>query len=271
MLLSATISYAQNLTRNPSFESVDSASQGQGILPSEWLSAATIVPGADTYSTDGSFGLAPGAFSHFAGDIAQDGVRWVAGAWFGDGNHEAIAQLLTSSLVPLQDYHLTGFLHQDVSSGYNNSGGYELVLSPSTSASDPSAVLIGRFAATIGLDTWQARTLDFTAPVNAASLPYLILKPFSESPTLGAYPGIDNLTLTVNTQVVPAPATIYTAVEIAFPTVVGHAYQVQSTPSLDNPVWTNLGSRINGDGEEKSVFDTTRNRQKHFYRVRQVQ
>lgn len=68
-------------------------------------------------------------------------------------------------------------------------------------------------------------------------------------------------------------ATIYqavgggSAVNIAWPSVSGEIYQVQSTASLTPTVWTNIGSPVTGDGTEKSINDMTRGRQQCFYRV----
>ena len=165
---------AQNLLRNPSFETVTGTSKVQGILPNDWVQAGNIAPGADTWSNDGSYGLPPGNLSHFVGTVAQDGIRWVAGAWLSGGVFEAIAQSLTVALVPSQSYRLSVYLHQDVSSGFNHSGGYEVILSPTNSTTDSSAVLLGRLSATTGVNAWEFRTFDFTVPVSAASLPHLL-------------------------------------------------------------------------------------------------
>ena len=49
-----------NLIRNASFEDIPGAAFGQGIMPSEWVIANS---SPDTYSNDGSYGLAPSAGS----------------------------------------------------------------------------------------------------------------------------------------------------------------------------------------------------------------
>jgi len=67
------------------------------------------------------------------------------------------------------------------------------------------------------------------------------------------------------------PADIYHAVEVAWSTTVGRTYQVQSTPSLTNPNWSDFGLPFTGDGLPKSVFDTTRDATNRFYRVIQVE
>lgn len=88
-----------DLLVNPSFETVPSSETGQGFLPSDFVSAASIDPGADTYSNDGSYGLTPAAFGNFPGLTAQDGIRWVAGADFGTTS-EAFGQALSTPLIP---------------------------------------------------------------------------------------------------------------------------------------------------------------------------
>lgn len=50
-------SAAQNLLRNAGFEFAPEGNVGQGLMPDDWF-ATSLSP--DTYSNDGSFGLAPG-------------------------------------------------------------------------------------------------------------------------------------------------------------------------------------------------------------------
>ena len=69
------------------------------------------------------------------------------------------------------------------------------------------------------------------------------------------------------TPVLPAAASIHPAAEIAWPTLPGVSYQVQTSLSLDNPNWTDFGSPVIGNGSEMSVFDSTRNKAKQFYRI----
>ena len=61
---------------NPSFEvtpTVDGSQLAQGIPPSQWIDAADITPGADSYGPGNKFGLDPSAFGHFIGKTAADG------------------------------------------------------------------------------------------------------------------------------------------------------------------------------------------------------
>ena len=72
-------------------------------------------------------------------------------------------------------------------------------------------------------------------------------------------------------ETVEVQATIYTAVEVAWPTAIGSLYQVQTTESLSPTTWTNFGDPVQGNGSEMVVFDQVRLRQKRFYRVVQLQ
>jgi hypothetical protein len=98
--LVALPSYA-NLIRNPSFEMIPGPVVGQGILPSEWIQLGSVPPVADTYSSDGSYGLLPADLGNFPGVTAFDGIRWVAG---GSGGipaapvPEEFGQVLTTPL-----------------------------------------------------------------------------------------------------------------------------------------------------------------------------
>src|SRR5262249_10337859 len=84
----------QKLLANPGFEDVQSPPvHAQGVLPDDWVPVATVFPAADTWSTDGSFGISnsQGYDGHFPeGAGAHGGVRWVAGADFGPGSYEGI-------------------------------------------------------------------------------------------------------------------------------------------------------------------------------------
>ena len=79
------------------------------------------------------------------------------------------------------------------------------------------------------------------------------------------------LTVVITSEPTTVPASIYNAAEIAWTAISGKTYQVQSTSSLESPAWTNFGEPVVGDGTEKSVFDKTRNADKRFYRVVEVQ
>jgi len=59
---------------------------------------------------------------------------------------------------------------------------------------------------------------------------------------------------------------IYTAAEVAFPTVVGKTYQIQATSELSGG-WQNIGVPIPGTGNVFSYLTPTRNKVKNFFRV----
>ena len=76
--------------------------------------------------------------------------------------------------------------------------------------------------------------------------------------------GIDNVWVGMTNQVT---ANIAPAVEIFFATVTGMIHQVQYCTDLVQSNWMNLGSPIAGDGQEKSVYDSTRSGTSRLYRV----
>lgn len=61
---------------------------------------------------------------------------------------------------------------------------------------------------------------------------------------------------------------VFTAIELVWASEAGRLVQIQWTPSLDQPSWTNLGPVISGSGTNMSVFDSTRTHPRGFYRVR---
>lgn len=69
---------------------------------------------------------------------------------------------------------------------------------------------------------------------------------------------------TVGTQ---TNAAIWTAAEIGWPSDNSKLYQVQWASSLSPTTWLDFGVPVQGNGTTNSVFDTTRNRPKRFYRV----
>ena len=184
------------LFANASFETVPGtgpAFLGQGLLPSQWFDSTNTLPGADTYSADNSYGLTAGDFHHFLRPFTSyDGHRWVAGVAFATGEREGISQLLPFPLVPGQEYEFEAAVTDTTlfGSAPPTPGGWELMLSPDTTFTNPGAVSMGTLAAN-QLDTWQLRTLIFTAPANAASLPHILLVPYTAVPGQLAYVGID--------------------------------------------------------------------------------
>ncbi|MGB2985064.1 MAG: MopE-related protein [Phycisphaerae bacterium] len=179
---------AANLLRNPSFEAVPGPQQGEGLMPNDWVIIAST---PDTYSNNGSYGLLPQAFGNFPGVLARDGIRWVA-AW-GTTTPEVFGQQLSSPLLPNQTYHITAWLHQALRSDVAHPGTYELLLalSPPT---PQNAVVLGRFPATT-VPQWEQRSLEFMAPSDSTSRPWLIFRPVPTGTVPSTYPGLDALNL----------------------------------------------------------------------------
>lgn len=202
------------LITNPSFETVPNASTGQGRLPTGWEVAGGPVPGADTYSNDGSYGLPPAGFNSFPGITAFDGLRWVAGGAFGQTLNsttvggESIGTTLTSALSAGATYELEAYLYQ--SPRFDNPSGYHVFLaSENTVQGRTAATLLGALAPTSGADAWEHRTLNFVAPNDSALRTFLILSPFNGVSSAQAYPGIDQVSLTATSvNPIPEPATI---------------------------------------------------------------
>jgi hypothetical protein len=196
-----------SLLSNPSFETVPDGSTGQGLLPSDFFNAGNIALGADTYSNDGTYGLSPGAFGNFVGATAQDGLRFVAGA-DAPGFNEAFGQTLAVPLSASTSYTFTAWIRERLGGSGFVSGGYELILSPTTAFDDAGAVSLGFLDPTTGLDEWEFRSLTFVSPADAPLLPNFILAPYAAAAG-EAYIAMDNMSLTPTpTQGVPEPSTV---------------------------------------------------------------
>lgn len=113
--------------------------------------------------------------------------------------------------------------------------------------------------------TWSQYSFEFIASATSYTLSFRSLVPTDASGLL-----LDNVSIRSVTQGTPVPASIYRAVEIVWTATSGKTYQVQSTLSLDTPIWADFGEPIVGDGTEKSIFDKTRDASKRFYRVIEV-
>jgi len=174
-----------NRLRNPSFETVPSPPQfGQALMPTEWRHVEL---SADVWSTDGSYGLAPGEFGHFTGMSAQDGNRWVAGASF----PESFNQQLTARLANNASYRVSAWLLQNNNFSYDSPGSYRFTL---TQTASPAGAVLGTFAPTSSNSSWAYRELCFTAPADANTRPFLLLTPTTVTGA-NTYPGIDNMQL----------------------------------------------------------------------------
>lgn len=191
-----------DLLRNGSFEDVPGSLLGQARLPSEWRA---VVMNTDTYSNDGSYGLLPSEFGNFSGQLAQDGLRFVAAASFGTGSSASFGQTLSAALNPGQRYLLTAQLLQATRADLNRAGGYDVFLAPITGGSFPGAARpLGRLGPTTAGAGWQATTLDFVAPTDAANLPLLVFQAYASRAHDFAYPGLDAVTLSA----VPLPPAV---------------------------------------------------------------
>ncbi|MBI2928369.1 MAG: hypothetical protein HYY24_22090 [Verrucomicrobia bacterium] len=63
------------------------------------------------------------------------------------------------------------------------------------------------------------------------------------------------------------PAKVHRAVEVCWPSRANKTYQVVWASVAAPEVWTNLGDPIQGTGAELCVFDSTRDRERRFYRI----
>ena len=179
-----------NLLRNSSFEDVPNGATGQALMPSEWVTS-NVTP--DTYSNDGSYGLAPSGYGNFNGVTAYDGIRWVAG-WSSAGQ-ERFGQTLTDNLVAGTEYIFSGYLQQAYRSDLNNSGGYELFLTDTYNSSPLSGEYLGYLGPTTSYaDGWQQYSFSFTATNAMASLDFLMFAP-TKAGTGESYPGLDLVSL----------------------------------------------------------------------------
>ena len=180
------------LLRNPNFEDVpdggaDGGTLGQGFMPSEWDTPAV---GSDTYSNDGSYGLAPADYGNFPGVTAYSGIRWVAG-W--SAVPEDFWQTLTTPLTPGNVYRIGAALH--VSFQHTSAGAYTVFLRNSQVSPTPeSDSVVGTFCVTSG-SAWGLRSFKFTAPPQAATLDMIGFRPVAVQGG-GSYPGFDLVSLT---------------------------------------------------------------------------
>lgn len=93
-------------------------------------------------------------------------------------------------------------------------------------------------------------------PTDADAVAY----PTEAAPSVTAAP-------TTSTSVSDRELRIFTAIELVWFAEANRLYQVQWTPSLNQPQWINIGPAILGSGSDLSVFDSTRNHPQGFYRV----
>ncbi|HMS56879.1 MAG TPA: PEP-CTERM sorting domain-containing protein [Fimbriimonadaceae bacterium] len=181
-----------NLVQNASFETVPGTGTGEGLLPSDWVQFNS---SADTFSSDGSYGLDPNFGGRFPGVVAQDGLRWVAGNSI---EPEEFGQFLNTPLVEGDLYRISAWIHRSARTDMPDNGTFVVTLRNET---DTIRVL-GAFEPTANY-VWEYREFEFAAPTNSANLNILGFSPLSAGPT-GAYMGLDNVRL----EAVPEPSSL---------------------------------------------------------------
>ncbi len=234
-LMSAGVAQA-NLIVNGSFEDIEGPAYEQGILPPPWVQVSSVLPNADTYSNDGSYGLYPDDLGNFSGVTAFDGIRWVAG-W--SQHPESFGQYLNTPLTPGRQYEISAHLIQAKRSDLDNPGGYKLLLVDGVLPT--ASAVLGTLAPTTDSDSWEPRTMTFTAPANAASLPLLVFEPYASEPSAWAYPGIDSVSLMLVPEQAEPNLTV-TSINITdgdgspITPVAGQGFYVRVDFQYDNPV-----------------------------------
>ncbi len=81
----------------------------------------------------------------------------------------------------------------------------------------------------------------------------------------------DPTVVSVTSTALTSQPQISPAVEVSWPTETNNLYQVQWTPSLEQPNWTDLQAPVTGTGANVSIFDSTHEHPQGFYRVQVVQ
>ncbi|MBE7482060.1 MAG: hypothetical protein HS104_19040 [Polyangiaceae bacterium] len=171
---------------NAGFETLATAEVGQlgeGIVPAPWIPVA-LTP--DTYSTDGQFGLDPTVFGNFTGVTPHTGVRWAA-AW--GAADERFGQVLAAPLTAGKKYVLSLYLHMAVRADLAIDSTYAVGLAVQ-SAPTSDVVEVGTFANVTTGGSWQARSITFTAPTDAANRKLLVFR------SVTGYAGMDDVSLT---------------------------------------------------------------------------
>jgi RHS repeat-associated protein len=239
-----------SLLQNPSFETIAAPATGQGLLPLGWVSANS---SPDTFSTDGSFGLAPGDFGWWASaPSAEDGLRWVAGEGAGDSADpsvdEGIAQVLATPLVTGVNYDVSGYIRQGDRSDLANPGGYDVWLASGLSLADPR-VRVARLAPTSDSQDWAYRSAVFQVPAGLGFTPAaVIFVPYAADHSLDTYIGLDNVSLVGP----PPPAAVTVRVDDGQGGFDTQSFTVsvkkQGTGGIQGTVFNDL----NGDGTRDS-------------------
>lgn len=171
---------------NGGFETLATSEVGQlgeGLVPAPWI-PVLLTP--DTYSTDGKFGLDPSANGNFTGVTPYAGVRWAA-AW--GSADERFGQILTAPLTAGKKYVLSLFLRMAVRADLAVDSTYAVGLAVQA-APTTDVVEVGTFAKVTTGGSWQARSITFTAPTDAANRKLLVFR------SVTGYAGMDDVSLT---------------------------------------------------------------------------
>ncbi len=188
-----------NLISNPSFETgaVGGAPTGHAFSPAPWTSSA---PGNgfinwDTFHNSGTTALPPSFAGTFTGALAAHGERWAAGWTF-----EEMGQILSGGpLTPGGQYTISA----QVRPAFTHFGSFEFWIG--TGPSSPVSMLTSFTQVASG--AWHFQTANFTAPANAASNPWFLIKGYSiaaDGTPQQAYIGIDDMFM----DRVPAPGSL---------------------------------------------------------------
>jgi hypothetical protein len=114
-------------------------------------------------------------------------------------------------------------------------------------------------------DTVLGFPLFGVAEVAPASTPKLDLSPPSDRAQAQA-------TAIPSQASMPGPALqAFSAIELSWPTEASKSYRAQWTASLDRPQWLDLEPLVMATGTNVSIFDSTREHPRGFYRVQIAQ
>lgn len=198
----AVFAQAPNLVTNGDFESLPAEMEGltgQGLFPPPWLNTDSVVPGADTWSEDGSFGLAPAEYGRFPGVTDPDGRRWAGGGGGGapDFMWETFGQQLAAPLLAGATYDFSAQVHQGA--GVAGIFCLDVVDVPLVDGAPPAPearVAACCFDATTGSGDWEARSCTFVSAIAATGM---IVRSVSVAAGETPYPGIDDIVLSLAT------------------------------------------------------------------------
>jgi hypothetical protein len=155
-----------------------------------------------------------------------------------------------------------------IGNGFASSGAAKQVIAPAGA----TRLLLGVMDEYHWADNEGAFTVEVTKAGSAASV-RLLLHPSSSPTDADAVANPANVTPSAIPASIKAPAIIspaleiFTAIELVAPSEADRLYQVQWTPSLEQPQWANLGPAVSGTGTDLSAFDSTRTHPQGFYRV----